>query len=396
VTPENKPACHLLGQSFLAALESSLATAFREHLMPMLPLIDVTISAELTVAFPFVFEVRDTGARLSCTIKCHPFDPNRLGVEEQSQIKEAMFRLIVQVVVHTFPFPGFEQAYRRLFFDNGGFKRALSFTGSFVTVGNILGHTPPTKIDDWVEEGERTYALKRTKVWDNGLRPRQTQGVEEPADEKEQGGSDVSHKNMSALSIINMRLWDEAQWQGTMFGYDPLERTLPVLAFGFNNPLLAEEIFAGWQERFGKEDPDNAIRVVVVQGISKSNPAAYRVGIYANPESKVFTGKQFFMNAMRSNTMDNSNGEHLRILLEQYRKLKAYILAFAKMNDMTSPFDPEKVILKRDLVFREAWSIGPNEIDTIMIQAEDDPFIPEGKEDAPVVATLAQRRAKQK
>jgi len=392
VDAENNPACRLLAESFLAALESSLATGFRERLIPMLPLIEVSIAAEPTVAFPFVFEIRDTGAKLNCRIKCQSFDPNRLGVEEQSKVKESLFQFIVQIVAHTFPFPGFEEAFRRLFFENGGFKRALSFTGSFVTLGNVLGHTPPTKIDDWIGDSERTYELKRTKVWDDGLRPRQTENEEEATDDGGYGGSDVSHESIGALSIINLRLWDEAGWRGTMFGYDVVGRTLPLLALGFDNAAAAEEIFAGWRERFGKEDPDNAIRVVIVQGISSANPAAYRVGIYANPESKVFKGKTFFSNAMRANTMEHTTGEHLRIFLDEYRKKKAYLLTFAKMGDMNRPFDSGKVILKRDLVLREAWSIGPTEIETIMIQAEDDPFIPEGKVNPPIAATLAQRR----
>ncbi len=225
-----------------------------------------------------------------------------------------------------------------------------------------------------------------------GLRPRVEREDVVPSHEGHHG-SDVSHDSMGALSIINHRLWDEADWRGTMFAYDEHGRTPPVLALAFQNAAAAEEIFAEWRERFGNEDPNNAIRVVIVQGISKANPAAYRVGIYANPESKVFKGKSFFTNVMRSKTLEDATGGPLRIFLDQYGNTGAFRLTFATPLDMNAPVQVDKAIVKHDLIFREAWSIGPNEVDTVMIQAGDDPFIPEGKIDPPVTATLAHRRA---
>ena len=51
-------------------------------------------------------------------------------------------------------------------------------------------------------------------------------------------------------------------------------------------------------------------------------------------------------------------------------------------------------ILKREFNVRAAWEIGEHDPDCVGIRPEDDPIIPEGQVDAPVLAVLKAIRAK--
>lgn len=51
-------------------------------------------------------------------------------------------------------------------------------------------------------------------------------------------------------------------------------------------------------------------------------------------------------------------------------------------------------LLKHHLHIRPAWQIGENDHDIIALDEEEDPFIPEGVVDAPVVKAIAARRVR--
>lgn len=378
VTADDKPACRLIAESLVSALESALATAFREQLIPMVRSIDITISGAESTVFPFSFEVKDASAKLKCTVQCAPFDPNKVLHEDQGKIKDKLQELIIHITTHFAPVPEILERFKRVFFENGGLDRAINFTGSIVTLGNVLGHTPPTKISDWTSEAEKTYELKRTKPWDADSDVPRRQRTTEGASASKPAGEDPRHQDMASLSIINIRLWDEAQWTGTMYLSVENMAMPPAMLLGFENTDAAAEIFKGWREQFGEIDKDNEIRVVVVKGIKKSHPHAYRIMICGNIEAARSKGKTYFVNTFRSNTMETTDGSNLRRFLDLFERTKKYFLSFAKMKDMSAFPSRDQVIGKTDLVIREAWTIGPNDIDAPAIQASDDPIIPDG------------------
>ena len=388
----NNLACRLVGESLLASLEAMLATAFREHLIPLFAMIEVTILPSESAQFPFSFTVKDSGTKLSCSMKCSTFDPNKLTRVEQETMKDKLTEIVVDLVGHSFPVAGEEEKIKRMLFTNGGYIRAFNFTGSFVTLGNVLGDTPPTKFADWVFEEATEFRLKRTQPWDiNMATPRRTAKIED-SENASQRGADIHHKKMAMLSVLNLRLWEKANWRGTMFYYYPDGDGVPTLALGFDDVEAAKEIFSGWIEQFGRTDNKNAIRVTIVKGISRKHPASYRIVVCGNPEGEAAKGKIYQGNIGRFQTMDTPDGLNLKRFLENYEKAKKYQLAFAKMFDIGGPLDDALLMLeKRDLVIREAWSIGVNDIDSIGIQEEDEPIIPDNVKDAPVTELFAKR-----
>jgi hypothetical protein len=70
--------------------------------------------------------------------------------------------------------------------------------------------------------------------------------------------------------------------------------------------------------------------------------------------------------------------------------VKSYIIAPAVLKD--GSIEPEvlleKGILKRELNVRQAWEIGRNDIDSPGIRDDDEPVIPDGQTQAPVLQVI--------
>ncbi|SHG42351.1 hypothetical protein SAMN05443144_1283 [Fodinibius roseus] len=90
--------------------------------------------------------------------------------------------------------------------------------------------------------------------------------------------------------------------------------------------------------------------------------------------------------------------ENLERFIEAYQNIGAYYLvpSFAPEGfDGSQPpkFGWEYFIGLRGLYIREAYEIGPNDIDATVIREGDDPIIPEEhKDDAPILNLLENRK----
>src|SRR4051812_17490346 len=83
-----------------------------------------------------------------------------------------------------------------------------------------------------------------------------------------------THSEMRTVSLIRRRLWDEAGWAAMGF-FEP-DRTggLPIIALLFRNRVAGQQVFEGLQEDLREEDVRELLRVSIVRGISRSNPAS--------------------------------------------------------------------------------------------------------------------------
>ncbi|MBV8330497.1 MAG: hypothetical protein JOZ61_08535 [Verrucomicrobia bacterium] len=59
-----------------------------------------------------------------------------------------------------------EERLRDLFGDELALERAVNFTSSFVSLGNILGYAPKTTLDAWIDGSALEYPVKRTETTD--------------------------------------------------------------------------------------------------------------------------------------------------------------------------------------------------------------------------------------
>jgi hypothetical protein len=191
------------------------------------------------------------------------------------------------------------------------------------------------------------------------------------------------------MSHIDIPLWNAAKWKAVFYFADPSRAPLPVLCLGFADKESAAKIFQGWQKKFGTYDRDNKIRVTILKGIRRTNPAAYRVCVSSNFEPGAMSGS-LVMLVGRRQTMTPSTTENLDRFLKILEETKSYLLAPAHFISETKFPDIGLglAIQKDELVVRQAWEVGPNDIDATAFLADDDPVIPPDVQNPPVKELL--------
>jgi hypothetical protein len=88
--------------------------------------------------------------------------------------------------------------------------------------------------------------------------------------------------------------------------------------------------------------------------------------------------------------MAPTSDANLQRFLGSYEAASRYYLAGAVITDEQSRPVPvsDVYIAKRELNVRDAWQIGRNDPDVVGIRDDDDPIIPAGQQDAPVLEVM--------
>ena len=205
------------------------------------------------------------------------------------------------------------------------------------------------------------------------------------------------HKDRKVLSLINIPLWNRAEWQATGYIYDPTIQ--PFLLLCFKDIEAAKLIFQDWGGKFGHIDADAQLRISIITGIDKDAPHSYKVLISINPTLAQTSDARHFVLVARINRMDPVNSFHLTSFLERYEATGKYVLvpaAIATNFDVQEPLW-DLGILKKDLRVCPAWQIGEHDPDVMAIEPGANPIIPNGGENPPVASALSRfdrRRAR--
>lgn len=355
--------------------------------------------------FPLTFEATEPGGRPHFDISCRDFNPHTLTLAEQNAAKDKLCELIVSMMARAYFFRDIKKTLTHLVREESGLERALNFTASFVTLGNIMGYQPKHTLSAWVPAATPETPLTRTQEWDQADRaerlaarfkkdaPVWGKGEPDsqvlPEDERE---AQVKHSEIETISLIRLTLWDKARWGGTGFMNAGEGRQPPTLLLLFKDGAAGAEIFTHWHREIGPRDKHEQIRVTIIRGISKKNPHAYRILISANMSAfKVRAEAKRFMIMSRQQTMDPENNDNLRRFLEGYAKFGGYFLGHAQQPSGSAMFEPtgENYIVKQEVNVRNAWEMGRNDPDAMAIHPDDDPLIPSGQANPPILETLA-------
>jgi hypothetical protein len=399
VKSQNKPPCVELAESMLAALESLLATSTIRQAIAREPKLTVDVRASHFAETLVSFNLEEQSGCPHFSVSCKSFDPHKTSLEEQAQIKGFLSELIITVLAQIIIFKDYEQDLEVLLRGERAFERAIDFTGTFGTQANVLGLSPKTRLSSWVKETDQAYPLLRDKPWEP---------VEIEDSDEEDGNKSISvpkiteknpppsllnpnllkHDEMKTISLIRERLWERASWSGVAFAIDPTNKYPPAFSLIFKNQEAGREIFIQWREELGEIDKQEKLRLVIIRGIDQAHPYAYRVLIGSNLES-LPTSNKFLITMMRIHRMDAATPDNLNRFLESHSVVDAFLLspAFAPPEfdgSQTPEFENELGILIHSIHIRDAWEIGPGEIDAMGIQKGDVPIIPESIKKAPV------------
>jgi len=329
-----------------------------------------------------------------------------MSLEAQGEIRERLMQLVVTTIGRIVVAKNADRLFEKLFQEELALDRSIGFTGSFVTLGNILGYTSKTRLSSWADPQARAYSLERSKAWDaNDTRIEKqpdsstgcstfTFGKGDPPPELLDDDR-IKHSQIQTVSLIRVALWHEANWCGTAFPYFPDKSSPPVLAPMFEDMKAAKQILAHWRNELGIRDAREQLRIAIVRGINKANPYSYRVAIGSNPEvisSQADIRHVILVN--RVNTMAPASGPNLERFLRNYKAFGWYYLIPAiTRGELSAPeIIWDHYLIKRDLHVRQAWEIGRHDVDCAAILEDDAPIIPAGQENPPVLELLRWKR----
>lgn len=402
VNSKTESPCVEVGESILAALESFLATSALDRAIAAEPELTMEVRTSDFAENPVSVVVEERAGRPHLIIRCQAFDPQTVPIDKQAIVRDGVFEVAVAALAQFVQFKDFEHDLEALFRDERVWERAVAFTSTFGTQVNVLGTSPKTRLAAWNDKDADVYPLRRTEPWAPvEMKDSNQEGGNLRAAHPTYGGEPPpelldpnlrSHDQIETISLIRGRLWDRAGWTGTAFVTYPVNEYPPVFALIFSDREAGREIFVHWREELGTVDSRERMRLVVVRGIDKAHPHAYRVVVGSTPLAP--PGRtRFVASICRIHRMDATTSENLDRFLAAYTAVGALYLApaFAPRG-----FDGSQVpdvemdvrIAIRCVHVRNAWEIGPKDIDSPAIKEDDDPIIPADVKDAPVLEFL--------
>jgi hypothetical protein len=395
VSVPNNNTSLFLAEAVLAGLESFLATSLDSPLVPHTSRLKLKIFARDFMDEPLSFAV--TSSPRTVVEIYHPKDGS---IVEADGFHDKLIELISTITAYLAMSPDGSPFVEDLIKNERGLGRAMLITSIETIVKNILGASPQLRISDWniKDPQHESFPLRRKEPWHHGLAKHPPKsalkspemGTGEPPPEL----SDVErfkHSDRKVFSLINMDLWSKAGWMGT--GIILPEQEPPFLALLFLDIESATSIFKEWIEQLGSEDSSERLRVSIITGINRENPAAYRMTIGENPKwetlAKPATATQFVL-VSRIREMNPASSANLDLFLESYAKNGKFSLICAKATENgIESWAPKLAILKRELIVRPAWKIGRHDPDVSAINVDDKIIIPAGIDDVPILEAIA-------
>lgn len=246
---------------------------------------------------------------------------------------------------------------------------------------NSVGNDAKVFFEDWIKDIKdlNTYKIKEIENFEI----KKDLFEQEKLDLKEK-----RHDKIKTESVIDVELWDKAEWSGTGTFFDPSSGFLGLMIF-YKDIDTGKKIFDNWIERFGRVDSKESIKIDIIKGINKNNPSHYKVHITSKLDTNV--GKtNLFVVASRFNTMTPDDLTNINNFEKFYNQVKRFVILPVKF-DMGKQPEPlfDKAIMKTEISIKYAWEIGENDLERVVIQKDDNPIIPdEHKDDAPVIKVM--------
>ena len=204
-----------------------------------------------------------------------------------------------------------------------------------------------------------------------------------------------SQQKMSIYNVsANMQLWDDAIWKGMGFIIDQSMQEPPLLALLYENIWAGKKIVKEWKDNLALGKP--CIEVQLIKGINKNHPSWYRVCLApVIPDVDMKTGR-YFVVMCRKHTMTPNNTSSLDALeknLPRFGKCRLMALAIDDNNQIQMPDNFEEAIEVTSIIIIDAWRIKTSSMAVNALEWDDDPVIPESeKTTAPILEVLENLR----
>lgn len=285
---------------------------------------------------------------------------------------------------------------RHLAEEENVFSRSLIFSDVMTLSQNVFGGLAWINLSEVSKSIKKAaYKLQRTTQWKPKTKinkvEKQLKMGEGDAPEDIANADNIKHSERRVVSLIDVPLWNNAKWHGTLFMVYQDGVFPPCIGLLFKGEDSARKIFKGWLDQFGKKDENESLRVCIITGIDKKNPTHYRVHIGTNIKAHMgMEERKQLLFVSRIQTMTPDSDKNLSMFLKAYEKYGVYYLLPAIYEeDWIEPKVIRDLFLyKKSLIVKPAWQIGDNDVDLMALQSNDDPIIPANLKNAPVNKAL--------
>jgi hypothetical protein len=353
-----------------------MATALRHEVFPRVERLDVFISLQGDLE-EVAIELDESRSRITVM---WPQGQSVLNSQDAMAAQPYLLELCALVLGAISMMPDTEKSLDQMVTQEEVLERALSFSFAHFASERVLG-TKASSLDDLEHLRSKSYP-PIDPLPDVVPQPLEQDG---PSQFNEWAGNNEmpydfetpqSHKGIRSSSIINLPLWDKAGWQGVLYAYNGAEdQQPPMLGLVLSDREAATAIFKEWNEKFGRKDVDDQIRISIIRGVKAEQEHHYRVHISKSIENDLRQGNpgQRVYNVSRINTMEPESSEGLDMFLEQFNKSGMFFLVPAVVSESGSMPDLliEQSILSRNLYVRHAHEIGQHDPDAVAIIDSD-------------------------
>jgi hypothetical protein len=392
-TNEVVPIC--VAESLLGALEALLATSLELNVTPAAERTLIRVhkcdGSEEKIALAFT-----GGGSVAAEIRC-PESMSFSSVESIRAFSKWINDSVMEIFARRFIVHQPDKWINEVAGKERALTRAFALANMVTVTNNVYGGAPKIRLRDWIGRDETTYECTRTQQWrlaepkdtnaKKNTKPIQFQTADGP--EASLSSEALKHTDRKVFSPIDVPLWNSANWGATLFASH--EKSPPILGISFHEFESGLSIFRGWQDKWAREDFDESLRICIVRGIDKSNPAHYAVLIGSNPADVTEGAAKEAIFITRILHMTPTTSKNLDWFLKEFRNQGKFLLVPARMPPDAS-ISLQAGFIKRHLVIRDAWEIGENDLDISALRDGDEPVIPEGIAEPPVVKTLASVR----
>ncbi|WP_193461880.1 hypothetical protein [Vreelandella hamiltonii] len=387
-----------LAETLLSVMEGFLSTGMVDQVFVYESRLEIEITANDDDEIEISHEIDDASGTLKMNVLCSSFTPDMLNISGQKIIQEWLHDFVIDVFSRMVRPKNTEKTLESMLVEDRALERSVPFGSCFVGLQNIMGNDAVSRIKSLLRESEyKKYDMLRSLPWDSSF-PK-SKPASKPLTDFKPGkgkppeglidGESLSHKDIKVQYLIKIRLWDRTVWRGTGYALYPngdIELTLL-----FEDEQAAEAIFSDLENEIGSEDKGDRLRISIIRNIDRKNPAHYRICI---SENITFDSNKTVQMVARNNTMTPSTSENLDRFLSAFDERKSYILSYAVVKNervVENSLEKKKFIRKFDINVLEAWKIGPNDIEVMAIHSNDDPLIPDGVGNAPVIESLKRK-----
>ncbi len=369
----------ITAESILAYFESFLATSFEEA-FPISENINIYIDyQEMNVKFKLeVVNKNNLKIHLQHAIIC-----------SGDNFKNLVDEILPQILGGHYMFKDIKEFLNNLFEKDEVHERLSIILEHHNFLTNILTSKPKFFLQDWISSNISEFNLLRTESPISINKELQKLPKNDEKGDKP-NFKNVTHKNIKAETIINTELWDNAKWKA--FGFFSSNNVPLGLILAFENIDYGKKIFSEWIGKYGKADNDEEIAITIIKGIDKNNPYWYKVLISKKVNKSTMTDGKFISLSSRFHRMQPLNSSNLDNLISGYSAYRKFVLipAHIDTNFQMTPL-VELGILKTELKIKNAWEIGINDFERVVITEEDNPIIPNNIIDAPILEVLKEK-----